>query len=235
MKLWKYGLLIVGVSALILSNSVVAADTEIINDPENDVYYAEGLPPSATYRENVGDQPNVDIKKVSCVIEDGTLTLKLEVASDGTIQNEIDMDYSYNVVLKTSDDGMYTIMVNYAGSAGMGIGPSTPAESAGGELEISGNTLEMVWVFEGDATVEELYGDASYSPTENSVYRDIAPNTEDDTDPGNDDTDGDDTGDGGDDDSGDNNTKKPGIPGFEAVAVLAAIGVAFILIERRRK
>ena len=37
MKLWKYGLLILGVSALILSSGVVSAAIKTINDPENDV------------------------------------------------------------------------------------------------------------------------------------------------------------------------------------------------------
>jgi len=240
MKLWKYGLLIVGVSALILSSGVVSA-TETINDPENDVYHIDStLPPGSAMEQNIGDQPNVDIKKVSCVIADGTLTVTLELVSDGIVQHEIDMDYSYNIQFSTSDGGMYIIMVNYAGEGGQGTGPATPAESAGGTFDISGNTLEMVWVFNGDATVTDLHADASYSPTETSTYRDIAEEGDDSggDDTGGDDTGGDDdTGDGGDDDddSGDNNSKKPGIPGFETVAVIAAIGLVFILMERRRK
>jgi hypothetical protein len=201
-----------------------------IDDPENDVYYIDStLPPGSAMTQNIGDKPNVDIRKVSCVIGGGTLTLKLEVANDGIIKT--DSEYSYNIVLKTSDGGLYTIMVNYAGAGGMGIGPATPAESAGGTLEISKNIIQMEWVFKGNATVEDLYADASYKPTEKEIYRDIAPDTNQDS--GEDDDTDDDTGDEDDDATG-NNLKKPSTPGFELIAVIAAVGITFILLKRRK-
>ena len=224
MKLWKYGLLILGVSALILSSGAVSAATKTINDPENDVYNIDlDKPMGQQMTENIGNQPNVDIKKVSSVIADGTLTVTLELVSDGVVQHEIDMDYSYNIQFTTSDGGMYIIMVNYAGEGGQGTGPATPPENAGGTLEISGNTLEMVWVFEGDATVTDLFADASYGPTDRITYRDVAEESED----------GDDDGGGAVDDE-DSSDKPKKTPGFELVAVIGAVGIALILLKRRK-
>jgi len=236
MKLWKYGLLIVSVSALILSSGVVSATTVLIDDPENDVYMIDlDKPMTQQMTQNIGDQPNVDIKKFSCVIDGGTLTATLELVSDGVVQHEIDMDYSYNIQLSTSDGGMYIVMVNYAGEGGQAIGPATPSENAGGTLEISGNILRMVWVFNGDATVTVNMADASYGPTDRITYRDVAEEVDEDDDDDDDDTAGDDDDDdtAGDDDDDDEDSDDT--PGFEAVAVIGAIGVALILLERRRK
>jgi len=233
MKLWKYGLLIISIFAVVLSSGVVSATSEIIDDAVDDVYHIDTTKPfGQQMTENIGNQPNVDIDKVTCVIADRTLTVTLELVSDGIVQHEIDMDYSYNIQFTTSDGGMYIIMVNYGGEGGQGTGPATPAENAGGELDISGNVLKMVWVFEGDATVTDLTADASYSPTETSTYRDIA-NADSG---GNGGTGGTgDTGGTGGTDGTNGNKPKPSTPGFEAVAVLAAIGVAFILLNIRRK
>jgi len=231
MKLYRYGLIIVGVTALMLSSGIVSAAIKTINDPENDVYNIDiDKPMGQQMTENIGNQPNVDIKKVSSVIADGTLTVTLELVSDGIVQHEIDMDYSYNIQFTTSDGGMYIIMVNYGGEGGQGIGPATPTENAGGTLKISGNTLEMLWVFEGDATVTDLFADASYSPTDRITYRDVAEESEDDDDDGGGAVDDDD---GAVDDEGSSDKPKK-TPGFELVAVIVAVGIALILLKRRK-
>jgi hypothetical protein len=236
MKLLKYGILIVSVSMLVLSSGVVSASTETIDDAQNDVYKIDlDKPVTQQYTENIGDQPNVDIDKVTCVIADGKLTVTLELVSDGVVQHEIDMDYSYNVQFTTSDGGMYLFMVNYAGEGGQGTGPATPAdENAGGTLDISKNVLEVVWTFNGEATVKDLTADASYGPTDRITYRDVAEEVDEDED--DDDTDDDTTDDDTDDDDDDSNgnVPRPNTPGFEIVAVLAAVAVALILVKRRK-
>ena len=94
---------------------------------------------------------------------------------------------------------------------------------------------------QGDTTIEEIFGWATF--IHDPVYQDWAPDSRgpegsfdtggDDT--GSNDTGGDDTGaddTGGDDTSGD--TQKPGTPGFELIAVIAAVGIALILLKRRK-
>jgi hypothetical protein len=218
---------------------VAYAETGTVNDPENDVYCIEGSSPlTGKMTENIGDQPNVDIKKVSCLIEGGKLKLKLEVAGDGQIKT--DNAYSYNVEAMTSDGGVYSIILAYGNGGGMGSGPATPSESYGGELLISGNVLEMDWAFQGDATVTDLLASASYSPTSSSIYRDEA-SVEDNaagsgSTSGSGSTTGGTGGTGGTGNTGgsggDSGNKKT--PGFEAMALVTAIGVAFTLKKGRK-
>ena len=94
--------------------------------------------------------------------------------------------------------------------------------------------------------IEEIFGWATF--IHDPVYQDWAPDSRgpegsfdtggDDTggdDTGGDNTSGDDTGTddtGGDDTSGD--TQKPGTPGFELIAVITAVGIALILLKKRK-
>jgi hypothetical protein len=228
MKLWKYGLIIVGVTALMLSSGIVSAETQTLDDPENDVIHLEGIPmQGGTYTENIGDQPNIDIKSISATANGDKFMLTFEVAADGIIQSNPDYYYMYTVI--TSDGSTY--IIQYYGGESSAIGArENPQASSIGQVSISGNTISAEFDIIGDSTVTEFQGDCNYNINEQNVYRDIAPNSESDQDTGGDDTGGDDTG----DDTNGNNEKPKKTPGFEVIAVIAAIGVAFILLKRKK-
>lgn len=215
---------------LVLSSAVVSAETETIKDGQNDVIKATG----ATFQ--TGQTMNeIDVKQITCTIEGTTLTLEYEIV--GTFQRTD--DYMYYTIVKTTDfnyivsmsDGDADTMVT--GNAASDYLPDDP------ECVVGDHTLRAVFETQGDTTIEEIFGWATF--IHDPVYQDWAPDSRgpegsfdtggDDT--GSDDTGGDDTGDddtSGNDTSGD--TKKPDTPGFELIAVIAAVGIALILLKK---
>jgi len=233
MKIWKYVIMLVSVSMLVFCSAVVSAETETIRDGQNDVIKATG---GATFQ--TGQTMNeIDVKQITCTIEGTTLTLEYEIV--GTFQRTD--DYMYYTIVKTSDfnyivsmsDGDADTMIT--GNAGSDYLPDNP------ECVVGEHTLRAVFETQGDTTIEEIFGWATF--INDPVYQDWAPDSrgpEGSFDTGGDDTGGDDTGgdDTGDDDTSGNDTsgdaKKPDTPGFQLVAVIAAVGIALILLKRRK-
>lgn len=225
MKLWKYSIVIVCVSMLMLSSGVASAQT--INDGQNDVLKTNA---AGTGFLTGQSKPDIDIKQITCTISGSTLILELEIY--GTIQQM--SPYGYFATVITTD-------FQYDISMWDGDGSADVSEKAGSdylpddpELVIGEHTIRAVFETQGDATIVEVFGHATYIV--NPMEQDWAPDSrgpEGSFDTGGDDTGGDDTG--GDDTGDDNNTvKKPSTPGFEAIAVIAAVGVALILLKRRK-
>jgi hypothetical protein len=175
-----------------------------------------------TYEENIGDQPDIDIRSISTAVNDNKFIITFEVADDGTIQSSSDYYYTYTV--KTSDGSTY--MVQYYGGESSAIGArQDPPGSSYGTVEVSGNTITAEFDLIGDSTVTLFDAYCNHKITDQNVYTDYAPNSKNPY-----------AGTGGtggtDGTNGDN--QKKGTPGFEAVAVIAAVGVALILIKRRK-
>jgi len=209
---------------LVLSSGIVSAETQTLDDPENDVIRIQGTPPSGTLTEHISDQPNVDIIQVSCVIEGSKLTLKLEVASDGTII-QTDSAYYYYAVANTSDHSIYYIMIAYGeGAIAMGAGPGGTPSVPG--VQISENSMQAQFDLLADSTIVNVAGYTSYKVSDSDVYQDFAPDRNNNQTSGNNNN----------NNNTNNNNNQPAAktPGFEAIAVIAAIGVAFILLKRRK-
>jgi len=244
MKTWKYGIILMCVSMLVLSSAVVSAET--ITDGQNDVIKSTG---GGTYLSGQ-TSPEVDIKEITCTIEGTTLTLELEMYGDIQLVSP----YAYYVTVETTDF-QYSINI-FDGSPGASVFDNAGSDYLPDEPEptIDGTTISAVFETQGDVTIEEIFGHAEYLVQE--MLQDWAPdsrnplydfiNGDDDTggddtggdDTGGDDTGGDDTGgdDTGDEGNGDDDTVQtpPRTPGFETLIMIAAISLAFILIKRRK-
>jgi hypothetical protein len=214
MKFWNYGIIITCVSMLVLSSGVVSAQT--ISDGQNDVIKSQ----MGSSFQTKQTKPDVDVKQITCTITGDTLTLELEIY--GTIQQI--SPYTYYAAVNTTDYQYIIIM-------GDGRASTIVADPAGSdyfldnpEPVVGEHTISAVFETHGNATIVEIFGYAKYSSISISpdMYQDWAPDSRGpevsfDT--------------GGD---ASKTTSNPSTPGFEAIAAIAAIGIAFILLKRRK-
>ena len=233
MKLWKSSMLIIGVAVLILSSITVSAVTE--TDPPGDVFHATWANGLWGYTTVTSGKSNIDITAISADVNDGELTLSLTVA--GNI--ETSTNFAYVVTYNTSD-AMYWMV--YGGYLEEQNGFSWGMQTTGGFNFSSGNvtlegtntirsTLDLI----GESDRVDLWGMATEytgDPQTNPYaeqWVDVAGDMPDfETGGGNGDGDGNGGGDGnGDGDGG-------GTPGFEALALIAAVAIALIVLRRRK-
>ena len=233
MKLWKSSLLIMCLSALVLSSMTATAET--ISDPTGDVWHFDWN--GGIYGFEHVSKPDVDITEVSYTVSGEQVTLTLKIA--GTVSNsELIHYYAY---VNTSDS---TYWISWNGGEGFGMAMNEEAMQMDmtPEVTASGNTVTAVfdivgtfssgielwgWAaeysFAGDVT-EDYWQD--WAPNENDPYYGQDSDNDDDTTPGDND---DDTT------PGDNsNTPPTGTPGFEIMAVIGAIAVALIILRKRK-
>ena len=251
MKLWKSSMLFVGVAILLLSSITVSAETE--SDTQGDVWH---FVYPYWQSQTVGNQPNVDIKEIKAEISGDQITLSMTLWPGGTFSRS---QYSYvmYIMFYNTSDAYY--MMSYSdvvgedplGSAfGMSLDGSYPIPSSA-EVTVNGNTISATMDKVGDdTTTTELYGlawmyeeyfgeelthdqwhdyvgDYTWDPDTGSGNGD----NDDDTTPSDDD---DDTTTGDDDDDDGGGGTDGGTPGFEAIAVIAAIAIALIILRRRK-
>jgi len=235
MKIWKSSMLIVGICVLLLSSMTVSAET----DASGDVLHWTGTTDWHDWGWNVADRPNIDITNISYSIE-GRLTISMSVA--GSFNTGLSL---YHLEFN-SPDAYYRVVYNPES----GVDPIVTALPTDLTLEEFATYVQppsetsiqdgalmatIDWITE-DHTMTEFYGWAQEWETEDEkaleAWLDYAPDSHspygsyDDyygSDGGNGGS-----GSGGDDDNG-------GLPGFEVVSVIAALGVAFIVMRRKRK
>ena len=233
MRLRKSSLLIIGLSALVLSSMTATAET--VTDGTGDVYFGVG----SAYEVATDDKPNVDITEIT--FNEGDVTTTMTMTVNGVIE---DSEYvQYWITFEVSEEASYSCSY----TDGIVMGMATTGESGSMEVSasVSGNTLTVEFEsvnIAADGGV--LYGyAATWSEeleTTGEMWMDYAPGTYAPWygDDGNGDGDGDgdvDGEDGDGDGDGDGTTTPPsGTPGFEAIAVIAALGVAFIVLKRRK-
>lgn len=219
MKFWKSNFVVVGLCVLLGSCFVVSAE----DDTTGDVYYTSNAGTAGSWTQN-NNRDNVDITAVSATVNGDKITLSLTVL--GTIQTtEKFMYYIYYntsttnyVVIASSGNAIAYATLNTGGEGSYGQGNAT----------IAGSTITAVFDVLGGTESPHLMGIAVESVDEihHVWWEDWAPNTGFtgvvDDDDGTGSTQGDD----------DDNDK--GIPGFEAVTIIAAIGVALILLRRKK-
>ena len=236
MRIWKSSLLIIGLCVLVLSSMTAVAETE--SDAQGDVWhYVFPYYQSQT----VANQPNSDIKEIKAEINGDQITLSMTLWPGGTFTRG-QYGYAYYIMFYNTSDAYYTLSYSdltgeESGGMAMGysLGGDTPSFTAADEVVVDGNTISATMDKVGeDTTTTELYGltwvwevhgedQWDYDHWHDLVGDyDWAP----DFDPG-------DNGDNG--GNGGSGTSPPpsGTPGFETLAVIAALGVALIILRRK--
>ena len=222
MKLWKSSICLVGFAVLVLSCFTASASS--IKDGTNDIWHWAQSGTAWSWRGNVGDKPNIDITEVSYSANENKLTLTLEVK--GTIQSsEKILYYAYY----NSTDTGYTLM--WSNGTGYGWATKEGSYDEGQNLTVSEGKISVEFNVLGDTSKVDLWGYAvEYTTfggqTTNEWWGDWAPNqkfTYDTGTPGNNETPG-----------NDSSPPEKKTPGFEVVAVIAAVAIALILVRRRR-
>ena len=230
MKLWKSSILIIGIGVLVISSMSAVAKTE--SDPQNDVWhyvfpYYQSQP--------VSDQPNSDIKELKAEISGDQITLSMTLWPGGTFTCG-QYRYASYIMLYNTSDAYYTLTYadrteEEAGGYAMGysLDSSYTPHSSFGEVVVNGNTISATMDKVGDdTTTTELYGLTwvweGYGAEQYNLdhWHDWAGDYEKDLgfDPG---------GNGG------NGAPPPsGTPGFETLAFIAAIGLALIILRRKK-
>lgn len=231
MKLWKSSMLFVSMAVMLLSSMAVSAD-KAESDPIGDVAHWDLSEATWGWDYNIGNKPNIDITELSYSVSGGKLTFTIKV--DGTIQTS--GNSLYYIMMNTSDANyLATWSEGEGGGLATSLGDGEMKYDFDPEVEVSGGTLSFVfnetgsdyssvefWGYAaeyaemGDTTAE-WWGD--WAPAEQSPFYGKESGDDDDT--------------AGDDD-GNGAPPKSGTPGFEAVTVIAALGVAFIILKRRK-
>jgi len=209
----------------------MTATAETVTDPTGDVYYGSGL----AYNLATDDKPNVDITGIT--FDEGDVTTTMTMTVNGVIE---DSDYAmYWATYAVGEEASY--LFTYTNGAVIGIATTGSSGSFEATASVSGNTLTVefdsiniateggvlygyahVWL-EGTGGAGETWMD--YAPGEYSPWYGIDPGT----DPG---SNGDPSNGG---ENNNNNAPPPsGTPGFETLTVIAALGVAFIILRRRK-
>jgi len=221
MRIWKRNILLfVGIAVLLLSTLTVSAES----DSTGDVWHWRVSETTWSW-EHSGGKPNIDITSVSHTITDSEATLTMTVA--GTIQDSENIIYYMHLV---GDDETTYYQAFYVNGDGAYI--LIGAGYQGGELEnpVSGNTFTATFEIDNpDATYSVWAYSAEYAEAgdeSGEAWWDYAPDTYSPWYT----SDGDDGTNGGDGNGGTGG----GTPGFETLAVIAALGIAFIVLKRRK-
>ncbi len=224
-------LLFVGFAILVMSAVTVSAVTE--TDAIGDVY--------DVVSDTIVSRPNIDITTLSYEINGDTATLTMTVNG-----NIMDSEYiTYGMTLSNSTRLSIGYMMSYTNGVGMVLKDMTNFMDS--EVSVSqGNTIIATFTLsEGEITDFEVFWGYNMERDEELGGRwfDYAPNPyspyysgddDDDVEPDEDDDEdiilpnGDDTSGGG------NGDKGGGTPGFEAIAVIAAVAVALIILRRKK-
>lgn len=214
-------LLFVGLAILVMSTVTVTAVTE--TDDIADVY--------DVVREKNVSRPNIDITTLSYEINGYTVTLTMTV-----FRQIIDSEYiTYGMTLSNSTQLNIGYTMSYTN--GVGIVLKDMTNFVDSEVSVSqGNTIIATFTLsEGESTdfevfwgynmeIDEEFGERwfDYAPNSYSPY--YNGDDDDDVEP-----------DENDDTSGDSNGEKGGgTPGFEAIAVIVALAIAFIILRRKK-
>ena len=239
MRIWMSSMLIIGISVLVLSSMNVSAET--VTDGTGDIYHWYWNADSGTFGWQVtaDEKPNINIKELTFSTSGDIATFTMTV--DGIIEDSEFVSYWATYTSGENIVYLFTYINGVAG--GMASNADTTQFDMEADSTVVGDTLTIMFDSVGEGTSDVEFHGYAYTWTESGgvsgeSWWDYAPDTyfegdisDDDT--GGDDTSGDDTGGDG---NGDGGTPSPpsGTPGFETLAVIAALGVALIILRRRK-
>jgi len=222
MKLRKSSMCLVGFAVLVLSCFTASASS--ITDGTNDIWHWTQTGTTWSWVGNVGNKPNIDITEVSYSVNDNKITISLQVSGDIQTSDKVVYWVFYN-----STDTQYWL--SYTNDSGNGFGMKGMNFTSEQNVTISDGKLSVVLDALGDTSKVDLWGYAwEYTTTLGSQtgewWGDWAPNekfTHDTGTPGDSETPG-----------NDSSPPEKKTPGFEVVAVIAAVAIALILIRRHQ-
>jgi hypothetical protein len=212
MKIWKYSILFVSMIVLLTASISISAETEA--DATGDVMHWRTTESGFNW-EYDADKPNIDITGMSCDVDAGTITLSMTVA--GTIEDSEFIAYSLHY---NGDDSSY-YMVSYANGEGLSM-YSTPTGGGVGSVPVitSGNTITCT--FDGDIDDHSTYAFLA-TTYQHTVLNDVTAEYWTDVN-------SDDAG----DDGSSSDDEGTSTPGFEILTLIAAIGIAIIVLRKRK-
>jgi len=222
MKLRKSSMCLVGFAVLVLSCFTASASS--ITDGTNDIWHWTQTGTTWSWVGNVGNKPNIDITEVSYSVNDNKITISLQVSGDIQTSDKVVYWVFYN-----STDTQYWL--SYTNDSGNGFGMKGMNFTSEQNVTISDGKLSVVLDALGDTSKVDLWGYAwEYTTTLGSQtgewWGDWAPNekfTHDTGTPADNETPG-----------NDSSPPEKKTPGFEVVAVIAAVAIALILIRRHQ-
>jgi hypothetical protein len=215
----------------LLSTFSVSAESDGTNDVWHQVW--SEVDQSYSWEAYSGTKNNIDITDVSYSIQGTTATVTMTTVGDMTDTENV----VYTMHLKSGETSYYMIMYTNGQGSVLGFGDFTGTVS---QLEnpISGNTFTASFEVSDPDAQYTLYGfNAEHTDIDaehGEAWWDYAPNTYApwySAGDGDGDGDGDGNGNGGNGDNGGNGSS--GTPGFEAIILIAAIGIALIIIRRK--
>ncbi len=223
MKIWRKGILILGAAAILVITSL---SVSAIPDGTNDVGHQKWADTGYRWESYTATRDNIDATDISYEINGNQATVTMTTVGD--MSTEKGADVVYTMHLKSKDLSYY--MITYVGGMGsvMGFG------DYGGFMEvldapITGNTFTATFELSNPNSDWQVYGFnvEYYEPgnEQGEAWWDYAPNSNAPWYTG-----GDGDGDGGNGGS----SGSSGTPGFEVITVIAALGIALIMLRRRK-
>jgi len=246
MKMMKSGIVVIGLVMLLMLSITVSAET--VTDGQGDVFYWDLTYPIGTVPTYV-DKPNIDITSLSVVYNGDQVTVSMETAGPITLGSNTLYHMYYN-----TSEALYSINAIAGEAFATGLlrpellAELTPAEimeyqASYPDVIITGNTMSATFDIVGDDTsTDALWGNSMQIDESAGIaagWWDYAPNDyipyefgEEDS--GTEETNGDTTGETNEGTTTTNDgSPEPSTPGFETLAILAALGVAYIILRKR--
>ena len=228
MKIYRSYILLIGLAVILLSSVLVSAETQ--TDPSGDVYHWKLTGTAWGWIPSTDPRPNIDITELTYTSDGNQITISLKVA--GTIQSSENIIYWATV---NTSDAFYWLMMNNQNGTGMAMNTENAMQFELANATVSGDTLSCTFNLVGNDYNSTEYWGYAY---EYEAFEDITKDWWGDWIPGDYSPfwgeNGDDGGDGDGDGTTDNGDDSGGSPGFEAIAIIAAIGLAFIILRRRK-
>jgi len=249
MKLKRIIVLMVCIVVLLLSSMNVSAITE--SDGQGDVWHFVW---PYWQEQTVSNQPNVDIKEIKVEESGDQVTLSMTLWPGGTF-SPAGNKYLMSLMWYNISDAWYSMTYSYfegEESFSIGMGTSIEGQVLTGDVIVNGDTISTTLNKMGDdTTTVEMYGttmmfedrfgektDQWHDWVGDYIWDpDLGPGDDDDDDTTGDDDDDDTTGDDDDDDTtgdDDDDGTNGGTPGFEILSLITAIGVALIILRRKK-
>jgi len=241
MRIWKRIMLLIGIYILLFSTINAIAE----EDPTGDIYHQTATETGLTWDLYSGEKQHIDITDISYSISGSQATLTMTLADD-IVSSEFVYYYMH---LRSSENSFYQALYSDENGIITGVGDFTGFYNII-DNPISGNIFTATFEVSDPNLEYKAWGwtgeFSDFSNQGGEGWLDYAPGTfapwysagggDGDGNGGTGDGNDDDTnGDDGTGTNGDDGTDTTdGTPGFETLTIIAALGIAFILLRRKK-